>query len=244
MADELHAVEHDLEGHDGASHAPGAKHPAADDAKGKKQHRDNMILIVIALGGLILTYLLYKSRQGTSSVAGTVGAASPQGSNGLVAGAGSTPAGTDTTSASTDPSQAILDAISQQGQANDQALSGFEASLASLLSTMTSGQNTASTNGGTTPTGPTPTNPGASNLPALGAFFPNVGTVVTSSPGSPGQPASVGVHQPGSVPGAFYTVSDTNQTNAGGAVDPNAPVIPPAQRIPGERYNSKGQVIA
>lgn len=98
------------------SGAPG-KPPTAKDAK--KEHHDNMIIILVGILGVVVTYLIYRKSQASS----TTSATNPLPSTGTVAGAGGADDGAI---------ESMIDSLGAQETANGQALSGFQTLLGNM----------------------------------------------------------------------------------------------------------------
>lgn len=123
-----------------------------------------------------------------------------------------------------------------------------------------SGLPTGGTSSGSTPAVPAPSitpvpnvvgpAPLSESLPVLGQSFPGVGTIVDV--GSTGTAPVFQVSPtPGAVQAPGFGPLGPSQAQAAGLTysviagdQGTGPVVPPAQRIPGERYDSSGRVIA
>lgn len=108
-------------------------------ADSKKKHHDNLIIIAVSIAGLILTYLIYRSRSSASATT-TTGSAS----TGTVAGSsGSSTTATDPTAeAGVSSLTTALQQESAQEQsdnsANQSAISGLQAMIQNLGAELTS----------------------------------------------------------------------------------------------------------
>jgi hypothetical protein len=121
--------------------------PGSPADKAKKQHRDNMLLIAVAVVGVIVTFLIYRSNKAAAASAGTT---NPVSTTGTVAGSSG--------SASDPYTQSMVESLGQQETANASALQGLGTLLGNLqteVSGLGSGPGPAGTNPATqTPTGP------------------------------------------------------------------------------------------
>lgn len=182
----------------------------AADPKGKRQHRDNLVLIAVAIAGVILTYLVYRSRAASSSTTGTATSALPA-TTGTVTNAGATSAYGDQYLQAlgqqiTDTQQTQFAALAQS---QSDAMAGFQAylqNLANEISSLGSGPGATSPPSSQT-TSPPPNSPSSQAPTASGAQllgFTNPATPVAAIGGQlvdtvTGRPAFYG---PGGQPGS------------------------------------------
>lgn len=125
--------------------AGGKPAPGSPADKAKKQHRDNMLLIAVAVVGVIVTFLIYRSNKAAAASAGTL---NPVPTSGTVAGS---------SGSSSDPyADSMVESLGQQETANASALSGLGTLLGNLqteIAGLGSGPGPAATNPATqTPT--------------------------------------------------------------------------------------------
>jgi hypothetical protein len=178
----------------GAGALSGSK---ATDAK--KKHRDNMIYIGVALVGVILTFLIYRSNKAAQS-ASTTATTNPVSTAGLLAG------GSGTTNATDPYADAGINQLTQQGQAQTQALSG----LTSLLQTLQSevGQMQASPPAATPAAQTPPATPGYGYINVAG-----IGQSVILGNVGPGKQFT-GYNVAGGAPVYFGNASNVAQGSA------------------------------
>lgn len=139
----------------------GALGKKGKDAKAK--HHENLLYIGIALVGVIITFLIYRSQK-ANQASGTALSSSPPVSGQVVGSSGSS--GT-----STDPyAEAGVNALQSQVQQQGQAISGFTALLNTLQSEVGSMQASPPAASSTPTAAATPATPGYGyiNLPGIG----------------------------------------------------------------------------
>lgn len=112
--------------------------PGTPADKAKKQHRDNLIIIVVGLLGVIVTFLIYRKNAaaGSTSTAATSGLPS---SSGTVAGSGSS---------GDDYADQMVEQLQSTSDQQTQAISGLQTALTNLeseISQMGSGPPAGST---------------------------------------------------------------------------------------------------
>ena len=169
----------------------------APDPDGKKKHKDNLIIIGVSFGLLILTYLIYK---GKSTAAATTTNTSP-GTNGYMAGGG-----TGTDPAAQQAVSSLGSNFTQFGQqyksdqaAQTSAMQGFATMLTNLGNEITAIQATPASN----PPQSTLTTQPMIPATSLAGTSPS-GLGVTGSPGGgTGPGVSTGANSASSIGGVF-----------------------------------------